>query len=430
MTTLGLDIGTTTCAAVVLDADTKTLIESRTCPGPGFLQKNSPFERTQSPEAIFSLAKALLDDFIARCHPCAIGLSGQMHGVVPLNGAGEAIGPLYTWQDGRAGESEGGVCVADELTQALGLPVASGYGLATAVWNARHGFDKGAVSLATIGAYVGLRLTGKGAPLLHASDAASLGGYDVKRYAFTDKARALCPFLPPSTPDFARLGEYRGIPVAVSLGDNQASVLGAAGGCDDAAVVNIGTGSQVSVIADTPLQGRFDLRPYIDRKYLLVNSALCGGRSYALFEKFVRDCAAICGLEPDKPVYDRLNAMAMDVKADGLICDTRFEGTREDPSRRGGFTGLSTANFTPAHMARAILEGMARELYEGYEAIEAAVGRAPARLIGSGNAIRLNPALRTIVSSLFGLPLRVADAVEEAATGAALFALKGIMEKL
>ena len=89
---------------------------------------------------------------------------------------------------------------------------------------------------------------------------------------------------------------------------------------------------------------------------------------------------------------------------------------------RGSLTGLSPQNFTARHLARAVLEGMARSLCDGYSAIERITGRSPTRLVAAGNGLRENPLLAGIVSQSFGLPMHFTSHREEAAYGAALIA--------
>ncbi len=426
MTILGIDIGTTTLCAAVLDASTRAVLHSETLPGAPFMPSPRGWERTQDAEAAAQAAQALADRLCRRWRCAAVGLTGQMHGVVPVDASGRAVGPLYTWQDGRGDLDEGGGPLARRLSEELEMSLATGYGLVTHVFNRRHGLHPDAAALATIGAYAGMRLTGRKAPLLHASDAASLGGYRADAQAFDARAAALAGgALPESTPRAAWLGKTPGgVPVAVSIGDNQASFLGAVDDPARAVLVNIGTGAQVSVRADRfAADPAFDTRPLDETHYLLVNSPLCGGRSYALLERFLRECAALTGIAPAGPLYEAMNLLAAETDAGGLMVDTRFAGTRAEPGRRGVIAGLSEDNFTPARLIRATLEGMADELFEGYAAMLPHLPEPPRTLVASGNAVRRNPALQAILAERFGLPLTLSPWHEEAARGAALFAL-------
>ena len=83
---------------------------------------------------------------------------------------------------------------------------------------------------------------------------------------------------------------------------------------------------------------------------------------------------------------------------------------------------MSLENFTPAHLTRALLEGMARAFRSGYEAITRLAGRSARRLVGAGNGIRENPLLAALVAEEFGLPLAIPCHREEAAHGAAVMA--------
>jgi sugar (pentulose or hexulose) kinase len=103
-----------------------------------------------------------------------------------------------------------------------------------------------------------------------------------------------------------------------------------------------------------------------------------------------------------------------------------LSGTRENPESRGSLTGISTENFTPAHLTRALLEGMAAIFRRGQLEIEAVLGARRRYLVGAGNGLRENAVLADIVATEFGIPMRVPRHREEAAFGAALFAAVGL----
>jgi sugar (pentulose or hexulose) kinase len=165
---------------------------------------------------------------------------------------------------------------------------------------------------------------------------------------------------------------------------------------------------------------------------LLVSAGLCGGRSYALLERFFRDTAeALFDLLQPRSVYEAMNRLAASVPsgADGLRCVPFFTGTRAHPELRGALTGMSPENFTPAHLARALLEGMAMAFRSSFDLIRQ-VGWIPCvnppELICSGNGMRENPLLMQLVSEAFRLRGRVAAHREEAAHGAARLAAVGL----
>ncbi len=83
---------------------------------------------------------------------------------------------------------------------------------------------------------------------------------------------------------------------------------------------------------------------------------------------------------------------------------------------------MSQANFTPGHMTRALLEGLAEQLTMLYERMQQAGLGDHDLLVGSGNAIRKNQLLTDILPASFALPLQMTTFTEEAAVGAALCA--------
>jgi sugar (pentulose or hexulose) kinase len=119
-----------------------------------------------------------------------------------------------------------------------------------------------------------------------------------------------------------------------------------------------------------------------------------------------------------------MNRLAANVPrgAGGLRCEPFFTGTRARPDVRASWSGVSAENFTPAHMTRALLEGMARAFHTGYELIARSANGSRNRLIGAGNGLRENPVLAKLVAEEFGLPLAFPAHREEAAYGAALLA--------
>ena len=219
-----------------------------------------------------------------------------------------------------------------------------------------------------------------------------------------------------------------GIPVSVACGDTQASFLGSVNNPENAVLINVGTGGQVSVSADTSDTGPgLEARPHVDGKYILVGAGLVGGRTYAWLRDFYlavgRD---VFGGDGDgDAVYVRMTQLAAEIASDvdGLTFEPVFTGTREDPARRGLLTGIGTANFSPGHFSRALQQGVIDQFKGLYEqALAVCVGQR-SQLVGAGNGIRKNPVLRGIAEATFGMSMRVPKHTEEAAYGAALQAM-------
>lgn len=428
MKLLGLDIGTTTVSAVVVEAG--AVLSALTLPNGAFLPSDHGWEKIQDPAYIRRTAFQAVEALLER-HPDVerIGVTGQMHGIVYLNAGGEPVSPLYTWQDGRGDEPmDGGGSYAACLSRITGYPLASGYGMVTHFYNLRHGLvPESAAVFCTIHDYIAMLLAGRHRPVTEASDAASLGVFDVEKGIFDipalEKAGISAGMLP-ALAEKPCIGRYREtIPVYAAIGDNQASFLGATGGSTDAMLINVGTGSQFSVWSPEYLTcPALETRPFPGGGFLLVGASLCGGRAYALLERFLRETAiAMTGTAPES-CYDAMAALLDGRQPEDLpVVTPLFQGTRQDPTLRGAVTGLSTENFTPRHLIWAMLEGMAEELFQMYRAYREAGGR-EAPLMGSGNGLRKNVHLQSCFSRRFGRELTLSQCREEAACGAALYA--------
>ena len=407
MVAIGLDIGTTSICGVAMDGESgavKKVLNRKN----DFWIEGESWEKKQDPEAILERVYEILSEL--NCDDLeAIGVTGQMHGILYYNKDGKSVSPLYIWQDGRGNQR------LDDKTYAEHLNSYTGYGNVTHFYNMKNGLvPADAVGFCTIHDYVVMSLTGRKDALVHSSDGASFGCYDLKTNTFVWKDA-----MQPQVTDKTEIaGYWNDIPVSVAIGDNQASFIGG-GGDDDTLLLNVGTGSQISLMNS---EGRapfgMEIRPLSDNKYITVGSSLCGGRAYALLKDFFGKVAEMLGTDADD-LYSKMSDAIEGVESTDLNFKTLFCGTRENPEKRAEITNLSIDNFLPADMILACFNGITDELFEMYES----TGRKCKRLVGTGNGIRQNPKLKSIMEEKFNLKMQVPSFTEEAAVGSALFAL-------
>ena len=430
---IGLDIGTTTISSVFTSGKDVTVEESATIPNNSCLPKTTEWESLQDPLLIAETLRAQLDKMLSR-HPDTqvIGLTGQMHGIVYTGEDGTPVSPLATWQDRRGNVpcfEKKSIC--ELLQERCNVRAFTGYGFVTHLFNMLSGtVPDGAESFCTIGDCIGMLLTGRKKPLLHSSNAASLGLYDAEKNCFD--ASVLKAFgvrkdlIPAVTPDYTYIGSYNGIPVCTAIGDNQASFLGTVRRANDTVLVNMGTGGQISVFSrKARIAPGIEARPLFRDAFLLVGSSLCGGRAYALLKDFLKACAECAGAScSDAEVYAGMARLmeSREASEDMLQVCTAFDGTRETPSLRGSIINISVSNFTPANLIYGFLSGMAEELWQLYRSMEVEPG-CYRQLLASGNGLRKNIRLQQAMSERFQMPLTVSNRTEEAACGAAAAAM-------
>jgi sedoheptulokinase len=431
MITVGLDAGTTTISGVVYDSATQSVLKTCTLPNKGQIRTNAAGENLQDAAIIWDTCQSLLEGFLKE-YPriSGIGLSGQMHGVVYVDKNGQAINPLATWQDGRGDQPyQDGKSYVHYLKQKSGYHIATGFGLATHFYNIQNRLvPDGATVICTIADYIGMRLARRKKPLAHASNAHSLGMFDLNRMEFDKQAIESIGIDPSIVPDVAQgeaqIGESAdGIPVWIAIGDNQASFLGAAG-TDYDVVSNIGTSSQLSVRSKTLVNAEgLDIRPHVNGEFILVGAGLCGGSAYALLHSLLQEVLEMYGVDGGNKLYEKMEQSARKINDNHhpLKIDTRFRGTRITPEIRGAITQIGIDNFSVGHLTHGVMRGICDELYGFYEEVPDALRKADV-MIGGGNALRHNTMLREILAERFGMDVKLSPYLEESAVGASLLA--------
>ncbi|MDC7291839.1 FGGY family carbohydrate kinase [Blautia schinkii] len=488
MRAMGIDMGTTTISVIMIDGENGKLLGSRTIDHQAFLKGHAAFNRIQDPNRLWDLTEQAVCAMIQEYgKPESIGMTGQMHGMLYVDEKGAAVSPLYTWQDGSGNELlEAGVTYADYLRRSTGAS-ATGYGLITHFYLQKNDMiPERAAKMCTISDYIAMKLCGLSEPQIARDMAASWGCFDIEKGDFyireLEELGVNLSFLPQILPAHEIVGETtgrlpHGIPVAVSLGDNQASVLGSVRDLSDTVLVNIGTGSQVSFGTKKyfPAKGSIELRPCTEKIYLMAGSGLCGGRAYAMLEQFYHEvcgnfwngnsCSSDLGSGDSNSsdlrssnsnssdlssgnsgssdsnngglhgsntcrenLYDIMERQAREfLRSCGRDAAwkirTTFSGTRSNPLERGNIQGIGVENFHPGAMTVGMITGILEELLEMYRQMCAMTGTAASKLVGSGNGIRRNPLMRELAEELFGMPMDIPVCQEEAAYGAALQSL-------
>ena len=450
---LSLDIGTSNLCALALSCDSLGPVAICSKINDTEIANLPAGHHEQDPLRIRDLCleliqKLLSEKKVRENEVVGIGITGQMHGVLLVNSDLQPQTNLITWRDQRtlASDKSGYIDKAVEalgadMQQRTGCRLHAGYGGATLQWLQKNGrLSEGAVAL-TIADYVAGCLTGVCAT--EATHAASWGIFNLQKGDWDSEAvdklgisKKVLPTLnstakPLGTilPAIAKqLGLGSDVQVCSPVGDNQASIIGAAGFADDVLVLNLGTGGQISIPQKVyKFVEALETRPMPFGGFILVGASLCGGWSYACLQKFIQATVRefTAAELNDEEIYSRMNEIAAETEkgASGISVDTRFSGTRHEPNLRGSISGIGVDNFTVSNLARGFVEGMVTELAD--MASRASI-KDFTRIIASGNAVRRNPVVPDVIESIFGLPCYISTNREAAARGAAYTAAIGL----
>ncbi len=443
---LGIDIGTTKVAAVIVDRGGALLAAASE---PHRADLPAPEGRSeQDAEAMLAAAWRLVRGLPAglRARVAAVGASGQMHGFAFVDRSGRAASPLYTWQDQRCERTPG---FLSALEQRTGYRLSTGFAPATMAWLLAHAAETASAAAAacTICDLAVQRLCGLPLPVTDTTHAASWGLFDRRRLAWDETAIAASGiprrFFPEVLACGARagslaagpareLGLAAGIPVAAGIGDNQASLAAALREPRAQLLLSLGTGGQLSAVLPAgaavdfaECAGSFEYRPYLDGLYAAVAASLSAGSAWKwladLAASWMRDLGRVPLVEAE--IYARLNELGEQARETGaageLAVYPSFLAERHDPSLRGRIEGIAAANMGLGPLAWALAQGIVRNLRD---MMPAWTLQGRTALVGTGNALRRNPLLQAAARSVFGLPLLLPESREEAAVGAALVA--------
>lgn len=434
---IGLDLGTTNCKAVALTADGHVAASASSSyrlqsPHPGWAAQDVWEVWRGVTETLRALAAN-----VNREQVHGLCLSGAMHSLFPVDKEADPLALAMTWADNRAASYVPVLRAQTDpsaLYQRTGCPLRSTYHPVRLRWWLGEGMPapRGALRFVAIKDWILHRLTGIWATDL--SLASTTGLLHLERLCWDEEVLALAGVttdqLPPLVSPTAVVGGLtrsateetglpQGLPVIAGACDGGLANLGAGAISPGQVVVSIGTSGAVRKIVEHPL---FDSAERIwcyllmEGRWFVGGSINNGGLALQwICEKFYPDLPAERG-------YQQLleDAATIPAGAGGVLMLPYFSGERNphwNPQARALIHGLGLGH-TRAHVARAVLEGVAFCLADVWEAL---VGEEqwiePARLTG---AVTRSPVWVQILADVLGMPLVPVETADASALGAAL----------
>lgn len=449
---LGIDIGTSGTKTLAIDESGRILASASAeypCehPKPGWSE--------QSPElwwdaTVETIRAVLAKGTFKAGDVTGIGLSGQMHGSVFLDAAGNVIRPALLWNDQRtASECDQIERLAggrEALIRMVANPALTGFTAPKILWLRNHEpshFDQVRQVLLPKD-YIRYRLSGTFAA--EVSDASGTLLLDVAHRRWSKELLAKLDLdialLPPvfesdqvtakvSAIGSKATGLREGTPIVGGAGDQPAGAVG--NGIVRSGAVSATMGTSGVVFAHTPEVG-FDPLGRLQRGCHAVPGAwhvmgvvLSAGGAFQWFRnnlgKREVETAKTQGVDP----YDLLSqeAAKAGTGSEGLFFLPYLTGERTphfDPTAKGGWIGLTVRHGRP-HLIRSVLEGATYAMRDSLELIrEMGLELTEIRLSGGGAR---NPLWRQIQADVYGQDVCTINASEGPAFGVALLALVG-----
>ncbi len=436
---LGIDVGTGGTRAVLIDEAGRVLGAATAehaemaSPELGWAEQD-PNDWWRA--TCVAVAECFTDAGATRAEVSAVGLSGQMHGLVLLDAAGEVLRPALIWCDQRTEEECRAITErvgAKRLIELVANPALTGFTLPKIWWVRAHEPEiwSRVRSIMLPKDYVRFKLTGA-----RATDVADASGtllFDVvnRRWSaeMLKESDLKAEILPEvfesqeisglvSKEGAAASGLREGTPVVAGAGDQAAGAVGMGIVEPGNVSATIGTSGVVFAATSNPVvepRGRIHTFCHaIPGRWHVMGVTQGAGLSLRWFRDQFGGGAS----------YDALmkEAVQAPAGADGLLWAPYLMGERTphlDPNARGALVGL-TAQHTRAHVIRAILEGVAFSLRDTFTIFrELSVPVKSIRLGGGGARGSL---WQQMQADIYGTPVDLVAAEEGAAYGAALLA--------
>lgn len=437
---IGLDLGTGGVRAIGVNLYGQLIAQTTKSyplltPQPGWTEQNPADWVEASLNALAEVAQQLGENRVI-----ALGLSGQMHGMAPLDANGKVIRPAILWNDQRTGKAVEAIEATiprQELIQRTGNPAITGFQLPKLIW-LRTEEPQAYTQVQHIllpKDYLSYVLTGEF--VTEPSDASGTGCLNLaKRQWDTDILKGLeldpawFPTVVESTaivgrlkPDLAtRVGLPDGLPIIAGGGDNAAAAIGLGISAShlNRGSLSIGTSGVIFAPCDRPIPdpaGRVHLFCHADGGYHLLGVTLAAGGALRWYQETIA---------PQITFPDLMQmAASSQPGARGVLFLPHLAGERSphlDPDTRGAWVNLSLAH-TQADLVRAVLEGVAFSLREALEVIHTITPLH--QLLATGGGARSHLWLQ-ILADVLQIELIAPKAEEGAAYGAAILAMVGV----
>ncbi len=437
---LGLEVSTTGAKALLIDeqgrvaASTNTALSLQT-PRPLWSEQN-PAEWWDGMAA--SIRAALAQAKVEGSAVKAVGLAGQMHGLVLLDEHGAVLRPAILWNDQRTGAQCDEIrrrLGKAQLIQITGNDALTGFTAPKILWVQQNEPEVYARARHVLlpKDYIRYRLTGG-----YAMDKADGSGtilFDVRARAWSGEMLAAlgipAAWLPPtfegpevtgtvSAEAAAATGLAAGTPVMAGGGDQAAQAVGVGVVQPGIVALTLGTSGVVFASASQPLiepEGRLHAFCHaVPGTWHLMGVTLSAAGSLQWHRDTLAPQADFTALVDDE-------ASQAPAGSEGLLFLPYLSGERTpypDPLARGAWVGL-TLRHKRAHLTRAVLEGVAFSLKDCFNLLKQAGLGEITQVRASGGGTK-SPLWRQIFASVLESELVTVNTTEGAAFGAALLA--------
>ena len=462
---LGIDVGSTSITSLIIDTEAKKVVAIAAIDNNANVTNISDKKIGRSEwdmDKIFSsvLQTMKIVQEKSKISPDAIGVTGQQQGLQLIDKENDLVGNFISWQDQRCKEKfesysylehmakMGGAKIKNKelpFFENTGCPLATGYTAPLLFWLNKNKEINNNLIGTTAPEYIASKLTNT-MPVTDPTDALSWGVFDINKNNWNfDLINSLelnpsmflevkksCSLVGTITRYISeKINIKEGTPVSIASGDHQCSFAGSVSNYFDSVSINIGTGGQTSVYTEKILpRSWLELRPFIQKGYLLAGVGSVGGRTFRVLKDFVQNLVLKLtnqNLSSDF-IYESLIRLSEEKSSQSsdIYVSPLFTGSRENSLAKGQILNITPENFLIENISNELIYSIAHELHKSYEESLKCGANKKNILVGSGNGLKKNKLMQSYLNSKFNLKIRIGENDEEAAIGAALCSSVGV----
>ncbi len=434
---IGVDSGTQGTRAVVVDGETGRVV-GKSSKGYGLIEGLPPGHMEQHPSTwvdalVETVSTSLKSSGVDPKRVKGIGVSGQQHGLVPLDSEGRVIRPAKLWNDTSTAEECGMLIEAlggeESVIGLIGNSIPPGFTASKILWLKRHE-PRNYEPLDTVllpHDYLNFYLTGRAS--MEYGDASGTALMDVRSRRWSEDVigaidPGLMEKLPSLHPSDEAAGELRGdvasklglsedVLVSAGGGDNMMAAIGTGNTRPGIVTVSLGTSGTIYAYSESPVvDPKGEIAAFCDSTngwlplVCTMNVTVSTELIRALFDYSHQDLEDAVGRAP--------------VGSGGLILLPYLHGERTPnvPEGTGVYFGLNERTFNAENMARSAMEGVTLGLNYGFNRMRE-LGIEPSEIRLTGGGAR-NRAWRRIAADVFDAEVVTLKVEEGAAYGSAL----------
>jgi gluconokinase len=442
---IGVDLGTSRVKVLAFTLGGREVVSASgeyplLTPAPGRVEQDA---HAVYDAAMAALGQVLADQTVRSGEVLAVGMSSAMHGLVPVDGDGEPLGPFITWMDGRAADiaerwrADG---TGEALYARTGAPMHPMLPVCKLRWLSEHSPDlfRRAAKFVSMKELLVHRWFGEW--VIDYGIASATGLFDLSTKRWNPRALDVARVAPerlstPASPLTRWTGVRtqvatalkldRHVPLVLCSSDGALANLGVGALHPTDLAMTFGTSGAVRSTVPAPVlddRGRTFCYALDDDRYIVGGSTSSAGASV----QWVID-ALYSEVPREKRFEHALGSVerAGDDRS-GPICLPFFGGERApywDARLRGAFIGIDLSHTREA-LVRAAAEGSVFALYAVDRVLEERVGHHNRMLMSGG--LMQSSVIRQLVADVFGLECWLTDKPEASGFGAAMMAARAI----